>query len=381
MDEEALRDKWNEIKEETNSSNGPDANWWKPSEGKNAFLVLPPWDGADFFFKEVGTHFGVPDFVGGDEQNRLSIPCRRFHDEVCPLCNLVDELDEGDEDDQNLAQRIYATEKYAMNVIPILEGGKELSHPAPGVYSATANILDSILDVHYSDRFPKVVDVDNWTGLPFQIKREGQGKQTRYKNVRPYGAQTESYAEYEIDSDENLVNLNDYFSDPGYESVEEAIEWKKEQLEGNDNDSSDNSASDDSQGTQNVSETTTSSTENSNDSSDSPSNGSDEGENPFGSIEEIADQHHATLRAQVKNGEHDEILDELLEEGVTESVQDQIESRMSDLDAGNGSSSSDYLPSSEDEPSNSEDQDGDSEDLSDEDDVQETVEKLRNMDV
>lgn len=239
MDQDKVNDMWKDTKEkeeEINSGGGGSSpDFWSPEPGKNVILVCPSWD-TDYgkFWQEVATHFNVST---GTEEGEVIRPCRRPHGEVCPICELVNELDKGSEKEQKKADRMYASLKSAINVVPLITGGEQENDFSVKIYKAPmSSVMDEIMDDFNNPNFENVVAEDR--AIPFKIKREGRGQGTSY-TTKPYDTTPIKFSKYGIEIPDDLSNLEERYDDPGYETLDGAIAWSPGDENDDDDDSSD----------------------------------------------------------------------------------------------------------------------------------------------
>lgn len=106
-------------------------NWYKPEKGDNLVRFLPSIKEKDWkkeyehdFWKEVRTHFGVPD-AGGKYTGPAR--CLRDFNKNCPLCDAHDYLVEKDKE---AAREFRVTKRFLMNVIDY-KNKKVCVYPCP----------------------------------------------------------------------------------------------------------------------------------------------------------------------------------------------------------------------------------------------------------
>jgi hypothetical protein len=92
-----------------------DDRWWKPTEGRHRFRILPPPDSFDAWYMEYGVHYGLTTAEGNFE----TITCPRLTvKKPCPICEFTRGLwRTGFDKDKDLARKIGGKERAVSNVL------------------------------------------------------------------------------------------------------------------------------------------------------------------------------------------------------------------------------------------------------------------------
>lgn len=180
LDIEALRKKMEELNERKNRSGnggGGRIKYWKPKQGRNVIRILPGKNGNDFY-AEARVRYNV-----GPNKKRVVVPLDP--DEACPIKDFVDALyKSGDKDDEKLAKKMRATNRYLFNVIDrSVEEGQE-GYGEVMVYECGPSVFTDILSIICDPDYGDITDPEN--GWDIIITKTGKDLETEYKvNARP----------------------------------------------------------------------------------------------------------------------------------------------------------------------------------------------------
>ena len=174
---------------------GGPSGFWKPPKGKKSTIrILPPVGDMEFFFQEVGRHYGLADFG--------PITCPHFTsggEEACPVCDLVARLYRGSKADKALAKRLRVSKSFWMNVVvrdPDDSDGIEISD-GPAVFTPGTTVLAAIQSLIYDPEYGLVYDIEEGVGVDLTIERSGEGLETRYQ-VNPRRGDTPLHPDSDV---------------------------------------------------------------------------------------------------------------------------------------------------------------------------------------
>jgi len=174
---EALRKKMEEVKERQ-SRGGGNVNFWSPKAGRNVIRILPAKEGQEFY-SEAKVRYNV-----GPNKKMVTVPLDS-NKENCPIHEFVDALfKSGDKDDEKLAKRMKASNRYYFNVIDrSLEEGDE-NYGKVMVFGCGTTIFTDILGIIVDPDYGDITDAE--AGYDIIITKSGTGLDTEYKtNARP----------------------------------------------------------------------------------------------------------------------------------------------------------------------------------------------------
>lgn len=174
---EALRKKMEEVKERQ-SRGGGNVNFWSPKAGRNVIRILPAKEGQEFY-AEAKVRYNV-----GPNKKMVTVPLDSSK-ENCPIHEFVDALfKSGDKDDEKLAKRMKASNRYYFNVIDrSLEEGDE-NYGKVMVFGCGTTIFTDILGIIVDPDYGDITDPE--LGYDIIITKSGTGLDTEYKtNARP----------------------------------------------------------------------------------------------------------------------------------------------------------------------------------------------------
>lgn len=218
--------------------------YWSPEVGENRVRFMPPWTeegpNANDFTREVYIHWNV-----GPEEKGVTFPCpvKTPHgpDISCPVCLFVKQLRSTDDAaDQEVAAETAAKQRFYSNIVdlknpeytsqdvvdwkaknqgesecPFLPGDTKIQ-----VFSYGPMIFKDLLDI-----FNDNIDItDLQTGWDVVIKREGKGRQTKYR-VRLDSAKGECAFKFKSKDpiEKKLINLDRIMPYKPVEDMEAAI--------------------------------------------------------------------------------------------------------------------------------------------------------------
>lgn len=175
LDIEAIRKKMKEVQE--GGSKGK-ADFWSPKDGRNVIRILPAKEGQEFY-AEAKVRYNV-----GPNNKMVTVPLDSSKDN-CPIHAFVDALyKSGDSDDEKLAKRMRASNRFYFNVIDrSLEEGDE-GYGEVMVFGCGKTIFTDILGIIVDPDFGDITDPEN--GFDIIITKSGKKLDTEYKtNARP----------------------------------------------------------------------------------------------------------------------------------------------------------------------------------------------------
>jgi hypothetical protein len=176
LDINALRKKMEQVKE--NQSRGGGASFWSPKDGRNVIRILPAKEGQEFY-AEAKVRYNV-----GPGNKMVTVPLDSTK-ENCPIHAFVDALYKTkDADDEKLAKRMKASNRYYFNVIDrSIEEGKE-GFGDVLVFGCGTTIFTDILGIIVDPDYGDITDPDE--GYDIIITKSGKKLDTEYKtNARP----------------------------------------------------------------------------------------------------------------------------------------------------------------------------------------------------
>lgn len=174
LDIEALRKKMQEVK----NRGGGGADFWSPKDGRNVIRILPAKEGQEFY-SEARVRYNV-----GPKKRMVTVPMDSSPDN-CPIHAYVDELyKSGDADDEKLAKKMKASNRYYFNIIDrSVEEGEE-GYGKVQVFGCGTTIFTDILGIIVDPDYGDITDPEE--GFDLIINKSGKGLQTEYKtHARP----------------------------------------------------------------------------------------------------------------------------------------------------------------------------------------------------
>ncbi len=139
-------------------------SFWKPSEGENIIRIMPAYNEAGDWFKEVFFHYEVGPV-------KANFPCRRSFGQDCYICNIAEAVRPSNPD---LTRKLYRRRRFFMNIVDMNQPGKGVQ-----VYACGPMVARDIFSyVRDRKRYGLVLDPDN--GRNIVIERMGQGRDSRY---------------------------------------------------------------------------------------------------------------------------------------------------------------------------------------------------------
>jgi hypothetical protein len=173
---DALRKKMEQVKENQNRGGG--ASFWSPKDGRNVIRILPAKEGQEFY-SEAKVRYNV-----GPNNKMVTVPLDSNKDN-CPIHAFVDALYKTkDADDEKLAKRMKASNRYYFNVIDrSIEEGKE-GYGEVLVFGCGTTIFTDILGIIVDPDYGDITDPEE--GYDIIITKSGKKLDTEYKtNARP----------------------------------------------------------------------------------------------------------------------------------------------------------------------------------------------------
>jgi len=174
---DALRKKMEQVKENQNRGGG-NISFWQPKDGRNVIRLLPAKAGQEFY-AEAKVRYNV-----GPNNKMVTVPLDSSK-ETCPIHYFVDQLyKSGDKDDEKLAKRMKASNRYYFNVIDrSIEEGKE-GYGEVLLFGCGTTIFTDILGIIVDPDYGDVTDPE--MGYDIIITKSGKKLDTEYKtNARP----------------------------------------------------------------------------------------------------------------------------------------------------------------------------------------------------
>lgn len=220
---DALRKKMQEVKDK--QSRGGSTDFWSPKEGRNVIRILPAKEGQEFY-AEARVRYNV-----GPNKKMVTVPLDSSPAN-CPIHEFVDKLfKSGDKDDEKLAKRLRATNRYYFNVIDrSVEEGTE-DYGKVQVFGCGSTIFTDILGIICDPDYGDITDAEE--GYDIIINKSGKGLDTEYKtNARP--KQTPIGID---DWKEKLNDLQKIATPKSYEKRAQILAGEDDGHEDNDSDS------------------------------------------------------------------------------------------------------------------------------------------------
>lgn len=242
-----IRERARKLKErKAGNSPGSDSgsDFLRPRVGDNFIWVLPPWDESGEIFKSVSDHWNIPDADGNNSMYR----CRKFMaNKACRICDILPDLASfkkldvyGKNNFKNNKSNSPCYQINALNLVKQDDGEFVPERARPYIYKLPVKVYEKIL-IKMSD-LPEGQDdiTDPYDGYIVKIFRpEKFTGDNRYEvsllhpgpREVPIALQYDSIDEYVDFLMNNLSNLDNVFSIPDEEEIDQAVDGMLEYYE------------------------------------------------------------------------------------------------------------------------------------------------------